>query len=59
MIHDEIVGGAITAHDGQVVKHLGDGMMATFPSSVRAVEAAVTMQQELDLRNRRGDGEQM
>jgi class 3 adenylate cyclase/tetratricopeptide (TPR) repeat protein len=58
-VHDEVLGEAITANGGQVVKHLGDGLMATFSSAAGAVAAAVTMQQELDLRNRRSDGERM
>jgi class 3 adenylate cyclase/tetratricopeptide (TPR) repeat protein len=58
-VHDEVLGDAITANGGVVVKHLGDGLMATFPSAAGAVAAAVAMQQELDLRNRRSDGERM
>ncbi len=58
-VHDEVLGDAIAANGGQVVKHLGDGLMATFPSAAGAVAAAVAMQQELDLRNRRSDGERM
>jgi class 3 adenylate cyclase/tetratricopeptide (TPR) repeat protein len=58
-VHDEVLGEAITANGGQIVKHLGDGLMATFPSAAGAVAAAVAMQQELDLRNRRSDGERM
>ena len=40
-IHDAILTDAITVHDGRVVKHLGDGLMATFASSASAVAAAV------------------
>jgi class 3 adenylate cyclase len=58
-IHDEVLTEAIAAHGGQVVKHLGDGLMATFTSAAGAVAAAVAMQQELDLRNRRSDAERM
>ncbi len=58
-VHDEVLGDAIAANGGVVVKHLGDGLMATFPSAAGAVAAAVAMQQELDLRNRRSDGERM
>ena len=58
-VHDEVLGEAIAANGGQIVKHLGDGLMATFPSAAGAVAAAVAMQQELDLRNRRSDGERM
>ncbi len=58
-VHDEVLGEAIAANGGVIVKHLGDGLMATFPSAAGAVAAAVAMQQELDLRNRRSDGERM
>jgi tetratricopeptide (TPR) repeat protein len=58
-VHDEVLNDAITANGGVVVKHLGDGLMATFPSAAGAVAAAVAIQQELDLRNRRSDGERM
>ena len=58
-VHDEVLGDAIAANGGVIVKHLGDGLMATFPSAAGAVAAAVAMQQELDLRNRRSDGERM
>lgn len=36
----EAVEGAVRAHDGKVVKRLGDGVMAAFPEPVEAVEAA-------------------
>jgi len=58
-IHDAILTDAITAHEGRVVKHLGDGLMATFASSANAVAAAVALQQDLDLRNRRSDQERL
>jgi class 3 adenylate cyclase/tetratricopeptide (TPR) repeat protein len=57
--HDEVISTAVAAHGGQVVKHLGDGMMATFASAAGAVAASVAMQQDLDVRNRRSDGERM
>ena len=58
-MHDAILIDAITAHDGRVVKHLGDGLMATFASSANAVAAAVALQQDLDLSNRRSDQERL
>ncbi len=33
-----------SAHDGRVVKMLGDGVLALFPNAINAVEAAVEMQ---------------
>jgi adenylate cyclase len=38
------VEGAVTAHDGRVVKRLGDGVMATFLAPRPAVEAALSAQ---------------
>ena len=58
-IHDDVLTEAIGSSGGQVVKHLGDGLMATFTSAAGAVTAAVTMQQQLDLRNRRSEAERM
>ncbi|HUS44234.1 MAG TPA: AAA family ATPase [Ilumatobacteraceae bacterium] len=57
--HDEVVNAAISDNGGRVVKHLGDGMMATFASAAGAVASAVAMMQELDLRNRRSDAERL
>ena len=58
-VHDSILSGAITSNGGQVVKHLGDGMMATFTSAAGAVAAGVAVQQDIDLANRRGATERM
>jgi adenylate cyclase len=35
-------------HDGRIVKRLGDGVMATFPSARAAVDAALDAQAELE-----------
>jgi class 3 adenylate cyclase len=45
--HDKIVRGALRGHHGSEVKHTGDGLMAAFPSVVRAIESAVEIQQRL------------
>ncbi|MCA1841957.1 MAG: AAA family ATPase [Actinobacteria bacterium] len=50
--HDRLVGDAITASGGQLVKNLGDGVMATFSGASDAVTAAVCVQQALDRHNR-------
>ena len=50
--HNTIVRTALTAREGREVKHTGDGIMASFDSVVAAVECAVTIQQDLDRRNR-------
>jgi adenylate cyclase len=39
----------IPGHQGQLVKTLGDGLMAVFPASMHAVQAALQMQDELEL----------
>ena len=38
--HNDVVRAALAAHDGEEVKHTGDGIMASFGSAVSAVEAA-------------------
>jgi class 3 adenylate cyclase len=39
------VGRVCEAHDGRIIKYLGDGVLAQFPAGLQAVEAAVFMQQ--------------
>ena len=45
--HDRIVGEAIKRHGGSEVKHTGDGLMASFPSVVGAIESAIQIQRRL------------
>lgn len=45
--HDAIVRGALAAFDGREIKHLGDGIMASFVSAVSAVRCACRIQAEL------------
>jgi class 3 adenylate cyclase len=45
--HDEIVRSALTEFDGHMVKHLGDGIMASFVSAVGAVRCACRIQGEI------------
>jgi class 3 adenylate cyclase len=45
--HNATVRAALEAHGGREVKHTGDGIMAAFPSAVRAVEAALQIQRDL------------
>jgi len=45
--HNEAVRAALDEHGGREVKHTGDGIMASFPSAVAAVTAALAMQREL------------
>ncbi|HKY75413.1 MAG TPA: AAA family ATPase, partial [Acidimicrobiia bacterium] len=52
--HDQLLGQAVHASNGRVVKGLGDGMMATFAGAADAVAAAVAIQQAVDRLNRSG-----
>jgi tetratricopeptide (TPR) repeat protein len=54
--HDRLVAEAIAASRGQLVKNLGDGVMATFAGASDAVAAAVRIQQVLDRQNRASAG---
>src|SRR5262245_59265681 len=51
--HDRLLHAAVTASRGTVVKHVGDGVMATFPGAADAVAAGVAIQQAIDRHNRR------
>jgi adenylate cyclase len=51
--HNEIVRDALQAHDGNEVKHTGDGIMAAFSSVTSSVAFAVRVQQTLAARNER------
>ena len=50
--HDRIVARAVEANRGHVVKSLGDGLMAVFPSASDALAAAVAAQKALTRHNR-------
>ncbi|MGH9008749.1 MAG: adenylate/guanylate cyclase domain-containing protein, partial [Acidimicrobiia bacterium] len=52
--HDRLLTEAVEANAGQVVKGLGDGIMATFAGASDAVAAAVAIQQAVDRLNRSG-----
>jgi class 3 adenylate cyclase len=45
--HNKVVRAALAAHDGEEVKHTGDGIMASFGSAVSAVQAALQIQRDL------------
>jgi adenylate cyclase len=45
--HNSAVRDAIKAFGGREVKHTGDGIMATFPTPLAAVQATIRMQKEL------------
>lgn len=50
--HDQLLGEAVAAQGGDVVKGLGDGIMAAFSGAADAVTCAVAMQQAIDHHNR-------
>ena len=54
--HDRLLGEAIAASGGRLVKNLGDGVMATFAGASDAVAAAVRVQQLIDRHNRSAAG---
>jgi class 3 adenylate cyclase len=47
-VHDTIVRDALSALGGREVKHIGDGIMASFVSTASAVRCAIQIQRELD-----------
>jgi class 3 adenylate cyclase/tetratricopeptide (TPR) repeat protein len=53
--HDRLLAEAVEAHQGRVVKGLGDGIMASFASAADAVAASVAIQQAIDRHNRSGN----
>ena len=52
--HDALLAGAVEASRGNLVKNLGDGIMATFVGASDAVGAAVAIQQAIGRHNRSG-----
>ncbi|MGH8974531.1 MAG: ATP-binding protein [Acidimicrobiia bacterium] len=50
--HDALVAGAVEAGRGNLVKNLGDGIMATFTGASDALAAAVAIQQAIGRHNR-------
>jgi class 3 adenylate cyclase len=51
--HFDLLRGPVDGYGGLVVKNLGDGLMVTFERSSDAVACGVTIQQAIELRNRR------
>lgn len=51
--HDELLDRALETHGGLLVKRLGDGVLATFPSAVHALSAAVDVQRAVEAAARR------
>ena len=50
--HDVLLTRAISEHHGRLVKHTGDGVMATFEGASDAIAAAVAIQQAIAVENR-------
>ena len=48
---EELIEPGITGHEGRVVKLMGDGLLAEFPSAVEAVRCAVEIQNRIGERN--------
>jgi class 3 adenylate cyclase len=53
--HDTLVGGSISTHRGDVVKHTGDGYMAAFATASDALAAAIDIQRRMAERNVQSD----
>jgi len=51
-VHDSIVRGALSDLGGREIKHLGDGIMASFVSAAAAVKCASRVQREVARRGR-------
>ena len=49
--HNDIVRDALRSHGGDEIKHTGDGIMASFPSTSGALEAAIDAQRALARHN--------
>src|SRR6266446_9118843 len=54
-IHDAILTARVEANGGQVLKRVGDGMVAVFPAASDALTATVQIQQAIARHNRRPD----
>ena len=54
--HFRLLGEAVEANDGRMVKNLGDGIMAVFPGCSAALDAATAMQHAIVRHNRVDDG---
>ncbi|HET9333909.1 MAG TPA: nickel-binding protein [Gemmatimonadota bacterium] len=51
--HDSLVRREIEARKGRVVKHTGDGTMATFPAASSAIQASMAIQKAFRIHNER------
>ncbi len=53
--HERITRQALAAHDGDEVKAMGDGFMASFASTMRAMDCAIALQRAFAERNASSD----
>jgi class 3 adenylate cyclase/pimeloyl-ACP methyl ester carboxylesterase len=58
-LHNAIVNDALASNQGTLVKHTGDGMMASFLTASAGVECAVAIQRAFEEHNRANPGEQV
>jgi class 3 adenylate cyclase len=58
-VHDQIVRDSVTSAGGVVVKHTGDGIMASFLTASAAVESAIEIQREFARHNELSPDEQV
>jgi len=50
-VHNALTRNALRDHDGREVKHLGDGIMASFASIERSIDCAIAIQRSFDSYN--------
>ena len=48
---EELIEPTVAAHEGRIVKLMGDGVLAEFPSALEAVRCAVEVQRAMAKRN--------
>ena len=58
-VHDQLLAAAVAAHGGEVVKGLGDGVLALFTGAAGAVSAAVAIQQAIGAHVERHPGDRL
>src|SRR6267142_744563 len=54
-VHNQIIQQAATAHNGAVIKTVGDGFLVDFPSVVNAVQCAQQVHAQLGAHNQEKD----
>jgi adenylate cyclase len=49
--HNDVIRGALKSHGGAEIKHTGDGIMASFSTASKALDAAIAIQRAFAARN--------